>query len=332
MTEANPYLVEHHLSKTNDQCRQIFNELRNRILRYDDRIEERAVRLLVRYKAKNNFAEIHFLSDRLKIHLRPKIYLDPKKRVETLANPGFTMDRRVYISEPEDIDYIMSLIRQSYEDVAFAETAPRFDKTAPKKWRPFIYRQIIDLCNEQGMRSFDRQLLLDRKAEAIRNFSPAAKTPEQTVSRILQELRDEGKITFNDRGIYTLSKRTALKGEVPKHIRRLINKKPSHKVEYLHETYARNRGWVTAAKERYGHQCLYPKCDNHFVKPDGSPYIEVHHIIPLFEGGEDSLWNLVTVCAHHHKMAHFAEVSIQNRLRDMFLEIVERGDYEPAKG
>ncbi len=193
---VNPYSVEHHLGKTNDQCRKTFEMIRNQILSWDDRIEERAVRLLVRYKAKFNFAEIHFLSDRLKIHLRPRIYSDPENKVETLKNPGFTMDRRIYISKLEDIDYVMRIIQQSYEDAAF-------EGGAPKKWRPFIYRQIRELCNEQGMRSFDRKLLLDKKAEAIRNFSPAAKTPEQTVSRVLQELRDEGKITFNARGIYT---------------------------------------------------------------------------------------------------------------------------------
>ena len=45
---------------------------------------------------------------------------------------------------------------------------------------------------------------------------------------------------------------------------------------------------------------------NTFLKEDGSRYIEVHHIVPLHCGGEDGIWNLSVLCAHHHRMAHFA--------------------------
>ncbi|MFM9912585.1 MAG: HNH endonuclease [Methylophilaceae bacterium] len=48
-------------------------------------------------------------------------------------------------------------------------------------------------------------------------------------------------------------------------------------------------------------------CNNTFNKPDGTPYIEVHHIIFMSEGGEDGLWNLAVLCAHHHRMAHFSD-------------------------
>ncbi|GEM_PF-404378 len=204
-------------------------------------------------------------------------------------------------------------------------------KQSGQTWQRFVTDLVIELCNEQGARSFSRQTLLAGKAEAIKKFSPDAQTPEQTISRVLQELRDKDIIGFSERGIYTLLKPAILDGELPDSIQLLAQDRGTHKVEYIHETYARNRGWVLAAKEKYGCQCLYPKCENGFNKPDGSPYIEVHHIIPLFEGGEDSLWNLVTVCAHHHKMAHFAEVPVQNRLRDVFLGIVERGDYDPVR-
>jgi 5-methylcytosine-specific restriction protein A len=65
------------------------------------------------------------------------------------------------------------------------------------------------------------------------------------------------------------------------------------------------------------------QCANTFKKPDGSPYIEVHHIIPLYEGGEDAIWNLAVVCAHHHKMAHFADDETQKDLKKLFLKAVE---------
>ena len=88
------------------------------ILNLHPEVTEKAVKLLVGYKAINNFAEIHFLKNRLKIHLRPKSYIDPENRVEHLINSGFTMDRRLYISTAQDIDSVILLIKQSYEDVA----------------------------------------------------------------------------------------------------------------------------------------------------------------------------------------------------------------------
>jgi len=38
---------------------------------------------------------------------------------------------------------------------------------------------------------------------------------------------------------------------------------------------------------------------------DGSPYLEVHHWIPLAEGGEDTLDNASALCPNCHKNAHF---------------------------
>ena len=75
---------------------------------------------------------------------------------------------------------------------------------------------------------------------------------------------------------------------------------------------------VKLAKEKLGLFCLYPQCHNTFNKNDGKPYIEVHHIVPLHQGGEDGIWNLSVVCAHHHKMAHFADdktrINIEKKL------------------
>lgn len=113
------YTVEQHLAKADNTCRKIFHELRAQIMELHPAISEKAVKKLVGFRARRNFAEIHFQSNALKIHLRPKDYIDPERRVEKLDNPGFTMDRRVYCSSEGDVPYIMSLIRQSYNDVAF---------------------------------------------------------------------------------------------------------------------------------------------------------------------------------------------------------------------
>ena len=55
-------------------------------------------------------------------------------------------------------------------------------------------------------------------------------------------------------------------------------------------------------------------------KDDGkTPYCEVHHITPFCEGGEDALENLSVLCAHHHRMAHFAVEKERAELREFLL-------------
>lgn len=41
-----------------------------------------------------------------------------------------------------------------------------------------------------------------------------------------------------------------------------------------------------------------------FRKSDGTPYLEVHHIIPLSQGGKDCLENTVALCPNCHRKRH----------------------------
>lgn len=71
-------------------------------------------------------------------------------------------------------------------------------------------------------------------------------------------------------------------------------------------------------------------------EPDGTPYIEVHHIIPLCEGAEDGVWNLSVLCAHHHRMAHFADDTSKKQIRNFLQKEVDKrvgrkGDREMAE-
>lgn len=44
-----------------------------------------------------------------------------------------------------------------------------------------------------------------------------------------------------------------------------------------------------------------------FRMMQGALYLETHHVIPLCEGGADHDKNVVALCAHDHRRAHFAE-------------------------
>ncbi|MEZ5691460.1 MAG: HNH endonuclease [Rickettsiales bacterium] len=193
------------------------------------------------------------------------------------------------------------------------------------KWKDFIHSLIIDYCSDRGSRTFTLQDFQRSKDTEIRNFSERNKHPFDKLRQQLQFLEKEGVLTFVDnRGTYTLRKPSLLEGELFDESAASVYGDEPNKREYVIETFSRNRGWVKEAKERFGTYCLHPDCDNTFNKADGLPYIEVHHIVPLFEGGEDAVWNLAVVCAHHHKMAHFADSMTQRDLRKLFLSVVEK--------
>jgi predicted HNH restriction endonuclease len=52
-----------------------------------------------------------------------------------------------------------------------------------------------------------------------------------------------------------------------------------------------------------------------FETPDGTSYTEVHHIVPLAEGGEDTIENVACLCPAHHREIHLgrraAELTVQ---------------------
>ena len=182
---------------------------------------------------------------------------------------------------------------------------------------------IIKFCNERGNKTFSLKELNNR-FNKYDEIGIGGKTPEATVRRLLQELRDESHISFLDKsGNYTL--RGVLLESEKEDIKNLdISRESPDKKEYLIETYARKSTWVKQAKKMYGLFCMMDLCKNTFTTIKQEPYIEVHHIIPLNKGGEDGVWNLSVLCAHHHKMAHFAVEEKVNEIQNFLLLKVEK--------
>lgn len=195
----------------------------------------------------------------------------------------------------------------------------------PTTWKDFTKGLVLGFCNDRGSRTFTLQELLKSRETEILNFRAENKHPFDKIRQQLQYLREDGVLSFVDnRGTYTLRKPEILENELSDKGLELLQTHDCEKKEYLRETYTRDRGWVKEAKNKLGSYCLHPNCSNTFKKNDRLPYIEVHHIIPLFEGGEDAIWNLAVVCAHHHKMAHFADDETRDSLKRIFLAIVEQ--------
>ena len=53
-----------------------------------------------------------------------------------------------------------------------------------------------------------------------------------------------------------------------------------------------------------------------FERPDGRPFLEVHHVKRLAEGGKDVPGNTVALCPNCHRMAHYGDVKkVQEKLK-----------------
>lgn len=73
----------------------------------------------------------------------------------------------------------------------------------------------------------------------------------------------------------------------------------------VREEFVRAPYVVEAALRRAKGECETPaRACAYFVRDDGTTYLEVHHIVPLGEGGFDSVENVAALCPHCHRELH----------------------------
>ncbi len=71
-------------------------------------------------------------------------------------------------------------------------------------WKQSVLIAIKRLSKRKGRRTFTRQeLILEELDKITAEVGSQGKTPEQTLSRILQELREENEISFDSPGTYS---------------------------------------------------------------------------------------------------------------------------------
>ncbi|PRD14006.1 HNH endonuclease [Pantoea coffeiphila] len=78
-------------------------------------------------------------------------------------------------------------------------------------------------------------------------------------------------------------------------------------VERLQKVYARDpavKGWILQKSKGSCENCGE---NAPFFLNDGSPYLEVHHVIPLSSAGADTISNCVALCPNCHRAMHFSQ-------------------------
>lgn len=81
-------------------------------------------------------------------------------------------------------------------------------------------------------------------------------------------------------------------------IKKIKNTVAGHKRKNTHH-YKMRQGFTEKLKER-----VRNRDNNKCTKCDETNDLEVHHILPLIDGGDNSMDNLVTLCHKHHRQAH----------------------------
>lgn len=78
-------------------------------------------------------------------------------------------------------------------------------------------------------------------------------------------------------------------------------------------TYAFQRNPLVVAEvlALAGGKCQSCLSDAPFKREDGRPYLEVHHIEWLANGGEDSVENAIALCPNCHRQAHFGKLVLK---------------------
>lgn len=101
-----------------------------------------------------------------------------------------------------------------------------------------------------------------------------------------------------------LKKAQTLSQEERLDILKNVNPKPT-KTTVSQTVFIRNQVVVAAVLHRANGKCEKCKCDAPFLRDtDNTPYLEVHHIVTLAEGGDDTIENAIALCPNCHRQAH----------------------------
>ena len=79
------------------------------------------------------------------------------------------------------------------------------------------------------------------------------------------------------------------------------------KIESSTSIYYRDpvvRAWIL---ENANGTCEACDSDAPFLLPDGFPFLEVHHMIPLASGGPDTIDNTIALCPNCHRRVHLSK-------------------------
>lgn len=124
--EVKVYTVEDHLDGITEEIKEVFENLREKILNLGSGIREVPKKLYIAYKLSSNFVDIELRNKDIKIFLnmRSGELNDPKQIARDLTKPKpighwGNGDYEVILKQLDEIPYVLSLIEQSFAKSQF---------------------------------------------------------------------------------------------------------------------------------------------------------------------------------------------------------------------
>ncbi|MBD2167426.1 HNH endonuclease [Calothrix membranacea FACHB-236] len=102
----------------------------------------------------------------------------------------------------------------------------------------------------------------------------------------------------------------------------------NEKQEVVVQRIKRFQQIVVQIKNKYRNRCQFENCGFTFKKHDGSFYSEAHHLHYLSKEGSQEEDNVVILCPNHHRMVHYCNVEVGEKLNNKrFIKINGQGYY-----
>jgi predicted transport protein len=117
--EIKLYSEEEHLSRVPKNIKELYENIKNSVLKFGDDITIKPVKFYIGFMRKTNFLDIKFQKSKIKLFLNLKkgILVDPKKLARDVSDIGHhgNGDYEINVKDNSNLDYILSLIKQSYD-------------------------------------------------------------------------------------------------------------------------------------------------------------------------------------------------------------------------
>lgn len=138
-------------------------------------------------------------------------------------------------------------------------------------------------------------LIRNLKLDPILGAEKDAILSSQAVS--LDDIRSKFKASIIDSRLLSHTELERRSSELPKQPKQIL---------VTTFVYQRNPYVVVRALQRANGVCESCNSSAPFLREsDGTPYLEVHHITPLAQGGDDTFENAVALCPNCHRRMHF---------------------------
>ncbi len=113
------YTEDDHLKLPSEEIKELYEEIKKRIFDLGDNVEIKPLKVYIAFKSNKTFVDVEFMKNTIKLWLNLKkgMLKDPKNLARDVSNKGHhgNGDYEITLTLEEDLNYVMTLIKQSYE-------------------------------------------------------------------------------------------------------------------------------------------------------------------------------------------------------------------------